>query len=193
MPWDQDHTIVDYVKDKVAGAFGTAEDTSESAAAQAAAAKEAVHKCGCKSECCLRCFTVHCARRLPKLSRACTVVRGEPAGCWVTECCCILGWCCILVECSGRWPCRYGGKASSQYKDAKAQAQDPANWEAAKAQAADAADATRQHGQGLLNKVTHSVAWFWNQVFIHCRRLLLACRYFACCTLGSLLPVRPVN
>ena len=47
VPWDQDHTIVDYVKDKVAGAFGTAEDTSESAAAQAAAAKEAVHKCGC--------------------------------------------------------------------------------------------------------------------------------------------------
>lgn len=42
---DQDETIVDYVKHKVAGAFGAAEDTSESAAAQAAAAKEAVHKC----------------------------------------------------------------------------------------------------------------------------------------------------
>ena len=52
VPWDQDHTIVDYVKDKVAGAFGTAEDTSESAAAQAAAAKEAVHKCGCKCYSC---------------------------------------------------------------------------------------------------------------------------------------------
>ena len=47
---DQDQTIVDYVKDKVAGAFGTAEETSEGAAAQAAAAKEAVHKCG--FECC---------------------------------------------------------------------------------------------------------------------------------------------
>ncbi len=78
--------------------------------------------------------------------------------------------------------CRYGGKASSQYKDAKAQAQDPANWEAAKAQAADTADATRAHGQGLLNKVTHTVTWFFNQVFHHCWRLFTVC--------GLLLPVR---
>ena len=69
---------------------------------------------------------------------------------------------------------RYGSKASSHYKDAKVQAQDPANWEAAKAQAADAADATKRHGQGLLNKVTHSVIWFWNQVYIHCCRLLVS-------------------
>ena len=88
------------------------------------------------------------------------------------------------------WAARYGSKASSQYKDAKAQAQDPANWEAAKAQAADAADATRQHGQGLLNKVTHSVAWFWNQVFIHCCRLLLPCYFIL---VASPLVASPLN
>ena len=66
---------------------------------------------------------------------------------------------------------RYGNKASSQYKDAKAQAQDPANWEAAKKQAADAAEATKQQGHGLLNKVTHSVTWLYNKVFIiSCRQ-----------------------
>jgi hypothetical protein len=47
----QDPTIVDYVKEKVAGAFGAAEDTSQSAAAQAAAAKEAVHKCASECAC----------------------------------------------------------------------------------------------------------------------------------------------
>ena len=175
MPWDQDHTIVDYVKDKVAGAFGTAEDTSESAAAQAAAAKEAVHKCGCTCYSCYGCSTVLFNRVIWLLRLTLASARVHLAACWVTDCCCILGWCCSSDLSVLGLAARYGGKASSQYKDAKAQAQDPANWEAAKAQAADAADATRQHGQGLLNKVTHSVAWFWNQVFIHCCRLLLSC------------------